>query len=823
MPAEIRRHVLRLYDPDDNECARAVMALAAMGPAAAPAAPFLAAILHDEVRHGSTSARAVDALISIGKPTIEPVLIMLQFGGAYARMRGLRVLSALKDDRGIQALVTMVADNTGASGHSALDALRDHGQPALDYLTKGLSSDNPIARRNCACAMPAFPTTNTIALLNTALTDGDPTLRAAASQAMLTAMQRNPDLKIPATREVLASMNDPDPSIRRNSIRMLLSGANEDRRRHIASMAGDQDAGVQMEVIHALSSFGDTNAEPTIVSLVKAPDKGVSAAAIDALSGRGGAAVMPMLTELLASPDAAVREGAVAKVGALQATNSVDILLPMVRDRDPLVRTTAVRMLGQVRDRRVLESLREAARDSDPGVRLETVRALSAYYLGDAEVGHNIQRRLPPTREIPLYAPEVRETLVGVLHDTEPRIRETAFNTLTRRGPPLLPTNVLVAVLSDRLPHMRTDALNQLLMHTELPALDPVRSCLRDNERSVRASAIRVLCRFRDRPSMDAIVSALASGGEEAHAAAGGLGAFGEDAIPALAAALRHEDSAVRSTAASSLSAMRNPKAAEALRKAADDGSPGTRRAATESLRREGSLRETPELLVRRLKEDISGDTRGVRDELARAGARAIPALLPLLRESNTAVRTTAAGILSQIADHSVVLPLTGLLGDPDPAVRATAIECLAGTVATNAAAQAIRRMLSDRDPQVREAAAGALGRMQDRASVQPLSSAMRDENWHVRATAAESLGRMPCPESVDALVAAVADAQWPVRRAAASSLGHIRDSRSIPALTQALGDPHWSVRQSAASSLKAISGQAPDGDTGSRRKTGGG
>lgn len=810
MPADIRKLVLRLYGPDDSDCMQAVQALRAMGPTAAPAAPFLAAILHDEVRHGATAWQAVDALIAIGKPSVEPVLIMFQFGGAYARMRGLKVLSALKDERGIPALVTMIAGSLGASGHSAFDVLGGYGEPAMRYLIDGLKSDNPLTRRNSAYALPAFPTTNTVERLKAAMSDADPEVRAAAREAILVVTLRNPQLAIPAGDAIVRALADPDPAARRAAIRILMRSTDDRKAERLTAMAHDADAGVLQEVIRNINGFTNATVEATLIGLVSVPDPEVGNAALNALASRGSTNVIPVLAELLNSSDPTVREGAVARLGAYHSPHTMGILLSAVRDPDPLVRTRAIQALSEQRDMRVLKVLEGGVKDEDPGVRLESTRCLAAYYLGDAQVGHNVKLSLPPTPDFPLFSPAVREPLVAALADTELRVRETAMNTLTAHNAPLLPTNLLFSVLKDRESDLRCRALGQLGRYSQLTPLDPVRACLKDPDPRVRAHAIQVLGRHRDPESFAAIASAASRGHEEARSATEVLGGFGEKAIPALAKALRHYDEQVREKASRALVEMKRPDADEALRAAAADHDGKTRRAATQGLQRLAPTSHTPEALADLVLKTQEGRTAGaMRSELVHMGAKAIPFLMPALKGSNTATRLAAAAILCEIGGPEVVPPLAGLMTENETALRICAIENLTGTRLTNEVSPVIRKALTDPEPEVREVAATALGQLQDKNSVRELAATIRDPNWHVRMAAAEALGRIRAEPGADALRLALADAQWPVRRAAAAGLGQMRDSKSVPTLTNMLSDAHWSVRQSAAASLKTITGQS--------------
>ena len=87
MPADVRRHVEELYSGKDPDQINAANALGHMGSDAASAAPFLASMLRDPVRHGNVGWSSAHALIRIGDAAVEPTILAFQMGNRYARMR----------------------------------------------------------------------------------------------------------------------------------------------------------------------------------------------------------------------------------------------------------------------------------------------------------------------------------------------------------------------------------------------------------------------------------------------------------------------------------------------------------------------------------------------------------------------------------------------------------------------------------------------------------------------------------------------------------------------------------------------------------------
>jgi HEAT repeat protein len=138
-----------------------------------------------------------------------------------------------------------------------------------------------------------------------------------------------------------------------------------------------------------------------------------------------------------------------------------------------------------------------------------------------------------------------------------------------------------------------------------------------------------------------------------------------------------------------------------------------------------------------------------------------------------------------------------------------------------------LRRLLDDADPEVRTAAAEAMGQMGDERAFAPLVKDLVDRDKNVRRAAAASLAKLGRPEwaqwvqgnawdfdrlgtsgdpgAVDMLVGALTEGPEDVRKAAARALGQSRDERAMPALRRRLGDPDGGVRKTAAVALSKL------------------
>jgi HEAT repeat protein len=231
-------------------------------------------------------------------------------------------------------------------------------------------------------------------------------------------------------------------------------------------------------------------------------------------------------------------------------------------------------------------------------------------------------------------------------------------------------------------------------------------------------------------------------------------------AVEPLIAAFK--DKLVRNVKA--LEQINDTRAVEPLCAALDDESHEVRHAAAKGLGKIGDPRAV-EPLISALNRTPDLPTM---EALGRIGdARAVEPLVPALKHKHHYMRETAARTLGLIGDARAVEPLLTTLTDDNDAVRDAAIgalnnigwqpdkseEAAAYWVASRQwdrcaelGAPAVDQLLAalkDKDEQVREGAAGALGRIGHPSAVEPLLAAVSDKSATVRRAVAEGLVSM--------------------------------------------------------------------------------
>ncbi len=154
--------------------------------------------------------------------------------------------------------------------------------------------------------------------------------------------------------------------------------------------------------------------------------------------------------------------------------------------------------------------------------------------------------------------------------------------------------------------------------------------------------------------------------------------------------------------------------------------------------------------------------------------------VLPLLREE-ALLRNTAMVILKEIG-KAAVPHLPPLLNDKDDDVRKFAIELLSDAGAVEQCGPISERLTGDANPNVRAAAAKALGILGCLEALPLLVAALKDIEW-VRFSALEALSLLRDEKAVEPILALLSDPSPATRRAAIETLGAIGSPRAGEAL----------------------------------------
>jgi HEAT repeat protein len=177
-----------------------------------------------------------------------------------------------------------------------------------------------------------------------------------------------------------------------------------------------------------------------------------------------------------------------------------------------------------------------------------------------------------------------------------------------------------------------------------------------------------------------------------------------------------------------------------------------------------------------------------------------VPVVLEALEDRDADVRNVAARALGRMKLQATDEALVELLGRHDQSVSARiAAMCIELGSRT---APLLVRTLGEGSPKARFWAARILGEIREQPAAPALGTALQDPEPDVRSAAARALGTIADPSTATLLEPALRDPIWYVRAHAAEALGRIGTPAMAGPLAEALSDRSWWVRKNAMDAL---------------------
>lgn len=165
--------------------------------------------------------------------------------------------------------------------------------------------------------------------------------------------------------------------------------------------------------------------------------------------------------------------------------------------------------------------------------------------------------------------------------------------------------------------------------------------------------------------------------------------------------------------------------------------------------------------------------------------------------------------ILEVLAYIKGIEPLVSSLKDIDPNIRKAAAVAL-GQIKDPRAVELLLNTFKDKDNGVRYVASLVIGKMNDPSAVEPLISSLKVNDPNIRKSAVNALGRLKDPRAVEPLLTALMDKNYDVHKDAHAALFSINSNwtkteetkRKIPIFVSSLKDKNLNLRKAAASTL---------------------
>lgn len=556
-------------------------------------------------------------------------------------------------------------------------------------------------------------------------------------------------------------------------------------------IAPAQDA-ASLQRAQRLMALAESKAESAEAELLKAlsdPDWYVRGRASIALAKLKGKEATAKLISLLEDPSWFVRDAAIEAIASAGDPAAAGRLLELLRSPDPYCRARAASALARLSPD-AASSIASLLTDQD-----EHVRRTAALALGQLK-----------------YA-AATEDLIKLLKDESPAVRVAAARALGRIGDARAKSPIEAALAESGEDGWEYAAA--LCRLGDKSHSDLIAAALKSEYASTALAALEALAELADEASLPAIIEFARSPLPKRSAkfrleVARALANFNSEQSRAmLAELLRDDDERVRSQAAKSLASTlkRNPKI--------------------------GRDKEIAAALIAQLTKESSPD---VSDSLLE-----VIALIP--RDSAVeALLQGAAGASGPNPKLSRALEAAGLTTDKlareldsgraTERLRAVELLGLFQPVLGDRATELLRKLLAgSADPEVKAAAAVALGRSRDRQSVESLIAALKAKAPQLRLAAARALGQIGDFSASEALLEATRDEEAAVRQAALDALkglgisverlsedlsstnpearlsaiwmmARLGEMRAMPHLTSALEDKDPRVRAAAARAL---------------------
>jgi len=431
---------------------------------------------------------------------------------------------------------------------------------------------------------------------------------------------------------------------------------------------------------------------------------------------------------------------------------------------------------------------------------------------------------------------------------SDPAVRERAAVALLSMEHPSGLRAALQAMKSAEDPAARASIVRACAFLEDHRCFDAVLSAVEDPAPVVQEEAAAALARYTRPEEIEAIADYVRSPQSNARRRRLLYEALGEglaiSAVPVLIEGLQSSDDPSRTAALNALRRIANrdlPPDVETWQEWWETNSSKTREAILEEHLRDA----TAELDDYRAgMQNLEAQHRELMRLVSEPDAETVEMLLRSLQSRHLVVRRYASfrlaglpqehvGALS-LDDRQVYTTLRDALDDPDAAIRRNVMKVV-GSLEGEYKDNLVRKALQDEDPkllvmavdaaspttggkavdrikillqdspdpEVRVAAAGALGTLGDAESVPVLLTSLGDEEENVRWLAVEGLRKLEAVQAIPRISLVLQKDQSPrVRAIAASALGELGQPAGVPPLRQALQDASERVRQKAASAL---------------------
>ena len=510
-------------------------------------------------------------------------------------------------------------------------------------------------------------------------------------------------------------------------------------------------------IVQALGKIGSEAAVPSLIQALRDRDYHIRQDAAEALGKIGSEAAVPSLIQALRDRKYGVHQNTVEALRKIGNEKAILSLIDASRNnKDYYVRQDAVKALGKIGSEAAVPSLIQALRDRDYHIRQDAAEALGK--IGSEAAVPSLIQALNDTYNVSqkavfalckISSETTVSGLVEALNNEKSGIRQNAAKVLGRIGSKTsIPS--LVEALSDEDYHVRQSAAEALGKIGSEAAVSCLSKALSDEDYHVRQSAAEALGKIGSEAAVSCLSKALSDEDYRvSRSAAKALGEIGsEKAVSCLSKALNEQESGTSYQAICALEKIGSKKTVSILIEALNVKDNWIRDSVAKALGRIGG-----EMAVLSLIEAFNDREFGIygstAEALGRIGSeKAVPSLIRAFNDKESGIRGGIAKALGRIGSEEAVLSLIEALSDEDSKIRQNAAEAL-GKIGSEEAVSHLSKALKYESFRirgcfgVRRTIVYALGRIGSEEAVFGLIEALSDKDHEVRQNAAVALGKV--------------------------------------------------------------------------------
>jgi HEAT repeat protein len=241
--------------------------------------------------------RVIQALVEIGKPAVQPLILALNDDKSNVREAAAETLGRIEDPVSVEPLIQRLQDEDIGIRIVIGNALTKIGKPAVPALVRMLTDKNADVRKTAAETLGRMKDAESIESLVRLLKDDDFGVRCAAEHSL----REFRELAIPP---LLRALNSENGTLRKGAASVLGHTRDSKATVPVCRMLKSKDKGERISALEALEKIADRAAAEYIVALLKDKDNDIRRLSVNALGKIGDiGTLMPLVSVLKKDKD----------------------------------------------------------------------------------------------------------------------------------------------------------------------------------------------------------------------------------------------------------------------------------------------------------------------------------------------------------------------------------------------------------------------------------------------------------------------------------------------------------------------------------------